>query len=124
MVSEENNLKLLKERKENFQDFQQKEGFYRNILQTIDNYFNPEFNRLLESKNLNSKINPLKIRRDKDDFWPVKGFNLILEGDYSDFLRFLTEIEEKLIEIVHLEIKENGQKITVSLIVKTFIHEN
>lgn len=116
-MAEKNKFAELTQRQENFRELSRQYNNYKEELDKIDSLFinseKPiEFIEFLErnSRDLNlemdiSSITPKKLDQNS---WSFNIYNIVLEGSFDDFSKFLEKMENApyLIEISNLDIQE------------------
>lgn len=114
---------LLESRIEDFKGFQKNYSFYYPVFEKIENSFVDkeapiEFIEFLEKEakdaNLSIKISPLAVDSGKKETWISMGFQVLLQGNFLNSLRFLERLEQCpwLVEILQVKIEkisENGK---------------
>ena len=114
-------LQFFQLRIEDFENFQKNYSLYQPVFEKIDSSFVNrevpiEFIKFLEeeakSSDLLIEISPLGIKPTKTDPWIPVGFQVSLEGPFSNCLRFLERLEQSsfFVEINQLDVRRIEEK--------------
>lgn len=125
-MAEKNRFIELQERQENFRNLSRQYDNYEADFAKIDSFFvnseKPiEFIEFLERNAQDSglimNISSIVPQKQSQDLWDFNIYNLILEGSFDDFCRFLEKIENApyLIEVSNLDIKEDRANLGLKI---------
>lgn len=122
LILQKNRLAELEIRSESFKKIQETRNIYQLNLEKINKLFinlaEPiNFIEFLEKEaeavQLSIEITPFSQREAKEGSWPFMNFQLVFEGSFSNFLKFLERIESNsrfLIEVQNLNIRRITEK--------------
>lgn len=124
---------LLESRIKDFTNFQKNYSFYQPIFEKLENSFVDkeapiEFIEFLEKEandaNLAIKISPSTVNSKEKENWIPIGFQILLQGNFSNGLRFLERLEQCpwLVEILRVNIEKipENNNIKLTLEIKVF----
>jgi len=124
---------LLELRIKDFENFQKNHFFYQSIFKKIENSFVNkeapiEFMEFLEKEakdaSLSIKISPFVVSAKEKGYWVSLGFQILLQGNFSNCLRFLERVEQSpwLVEILQINVEKISEinDVRFSLKIKVF----